>query len=90
VGKGGVLHGELASALYGQAEAPLLASYVGGLGGRDIPPEEFFQIARELVQAIAARQAPPPRLLYTAGELRQIRNLQAIASVERGAPGVAA
>ncbi|OFZ96808.1 MAG: pyruvate synthase [Betaproteobacteria bacterium RIFCSPLOWO2_02_67_12] len=90
VGKGGVLHGELASALYGQAEAPLLASYVGGLGGRDIAPEEFFQIARELGEAIAARQAPPPRLLYTAGELRQMRNLQAIAAAERSVPGVAA
>lgn len=89
-GKGGALHGELASALYGQPEAPLLASYVGGLGGRDIPPEEFFQIARELEQAIAERHAPPPRLLYTAGELRQMRNLQAIAAVERRATGTAA
>ena len=90
VGKGGVLHCELASALYGQPEAPLLASYVGGLGGRDIPQEEFFQIARELEQAIAARRVPPPRLLYTAGEERQMRNLQAIAAVERGTPGIAA
>lgn len=90
VGKGGVLHCELASALYGQPEAPLLASYVGGLGGRDIAPEEFFQIARELDQAIAARRVPPPRLLYTAGEERQMRNLQAIAAVERGAAGGAA
>ena len=80
VGKGGVLFAELASALYGQPEAPLLASYVGGLGGRDISAEEFFRIADELRSAIAANRAPPgPRLLYTEGELRQIRNLQAIA-----------
>jgi pyruvate ferredoxin oxidoreductase alpha subunit len=26
---------------------------------------------------------PPPRLLYTAGELREVRKLQAIAQVER-------
>jgi pyruvate ferredoxin oxidoreductase alpha subunit len=89
-GKGGALHGELASALYGQPQAPLLASYVGGLGGRDIAPEEFFQIARELEQAIVKRQTPPPRLLYTAGELRQMRNLQAIAAVERRVIGAAA
>ena len=83
VGKGGVLHAELASALYGQAEAPLLASYVGGLGGRDIAPEEFYQIARELREALASRHAPKPRLLYTADELRQMRKLQAIAVAER-------
>lgn len=86
VGKGGVLHGELASVLYGQPDAPLLASYIGGLGGRDISAEEFFQIARELQDAVQARRAPPPRLLYTAGELRQMRNLQAIAAGERGMP----
>ncbi|TAK37573.1 MAG: pyruvate synthase [Betaproteobacteria bacterium] len=85
VGKGGVLHGELASVLYGQPDAPLLASYVGGLGGRDISAEEFFQIARELQDAVLAGRVPPPRLLYTAGELRQMRNLQAIAA----APGIA-
>jgi pyruvate ferredoxin oxidoreductase alpha subunit len=90
VGKGGVLHGELASVLYGQPDAPLLASYVGGLGGRDISAEEFFQIARELQDAVLARRVPPPRLLYTAGELRQMRNLQAIAAAERGIPGARA
>ncbi|TAK41541.1 MAG: pyruvate synthase [Betaproteobacteria bacterium] len=86
VGKGGVLHGELASVLYGQPDAPLLASYIGGLGGRDISAGEFFQIARELQDAVLARRVPPPRLLYTAGELRQMRNLQAIAAGERGMP----
>ncbi len=86
-GKGGVLYAELASVLYGQPDAPLLASYVAGLGGRDISAEEFFQIARELQDAVQARRAPPPRLLYTADELRQMRNLQAIAAVERIAAG---
>ncbi|TAN56535.1 MAG: pyruvate synthase [Betaproteobacteria bacterium] len=90
VGKGGVLHGELASVLYGQPDAPLLASYVGGLGGRDISAEEFFRIARELQDAVLAGRVPPPRLLYTAGELRQMRNLQAIAAAGRGVPGARA
>ena len=90
VGKGGVLHGELASVLYGQPDAPLLASYVGGLGGRDISAEEFFRIARELQDAVLARRVPPPRLLYTAGELRQMRNLQAIAAAGHGVPGARA
>ncbi|MDH3776334.1 MAG: pyruvate synthase, partial [Desulfobulbaceae bacterium] len=44
MGKGGVLHTEIASALYGQHEAPsILASFIGGLGGRDISAEEFYE-----------------------------------------------
>jgi pyruvate ferredoxin oxidoreductase alpha subunit len=86
VGKGGVLHAEVASALYGVAGAPpILASVVAGLGGRDIAPEEFFELARDLAAAAASGQPPPPRLLFTAEELRETRKLQAIAQVERHA-----
>jgi pyruvate ferredoxin oxidoreductase alpha subunit len=83
MGKGGVLHTELCEALYGQSDAPLLASFIGGLGGRDLPAEEFFAIADVLAQAVKAGVAPPPRLLYTERELREMRKLQAIAHVER-------
>ena len=34
-------------------------------------------------QAAQTGQAPPPRLLYTEAELREVRKLQAIAHVER-------
>jgi pyruvate ferredoxin oxidoreductase alpha subunit len=88
-GAGGVLHGELATALYGQPSAPpVLASFIGGLGGRDIPPEEFYEIARVLREAAASGETPPPRLLYTESELRETRKLQAIARVERAELGV--
>lgn len=84
IGKGGILHSELASALYGQKGAPpILASFVGGLGGRDISAEEFFQMAEVTRRAADSGKTPPPRLLYNRDELRQIRNLQAIAHVER-------
>jgi len=84
MGKGGVLHTEFASALYGQKDAPpILASFVGGLGGRDIPPEEFFAIAEVLRQATKTGVTPPPRLLFSEHELREVRKLQAIAHVER-------
>ena len=83
-GKGGVLHAEVASALYGTDDAPpILASFVGGLGGRDIAPEEFFEMARVLRTAADDGKTPPPRLLYTDDELRETRKLQAIAMVER-------
>jgi pyruvate ferredoxin oxidoreductase alpha subunit len=84
MGMGGVLHAELASALYGIPGAPpILASFVGGLGGRDISAEEFYAIADDLQQAIANGVAPEPSLLYTDAELRQHRGLQAIAMTER-------
>ncbi len=84
MGKGGVLHTELLSALYGQPHAPpVVASFVGGLGGRDISAEEFYEMAETLRHAVDTGHTPPPRLLYKQNELREIRKLQAIAHVER-------
>ena len=84
MGKGGVLHSELASALYGkQGAPPILASFIGGLGGRDITAQEFYEIARILRDASAKGETPPPRLLYTEDEMRQVQALQAVAHVER-------
>ncbi len=61
----------------------VLASFIGGLGGRDISSEEFFTIAATLREAVNENRTPPPRLLYTEKELREVRKLQAIAHVER-------
>ncbi len=84
MGMGGVLHSELSSALYGQPQAPaLLASFIGGLGGRDISLEEFFEIVKVTRRAAEQGEPLPPRLLYTENELREMRKLQAVASVER-------
>ncbi|MDH3727683.1 MAG: hypothetical protein OER77_09140 [Myxococcales bacterium] len=84
MGKGGVLHAEIASALYGRRDSPpILLSFIGGLGGRDISPEELYEIAAETRKAAEDGRTPPPRLLYTRDELREIRKLQAIAEVER-------
>lgn len=84
MGMGGVLHAELAGALYGHPQAPpQLLSFIGGLGGRDISMEELFEMADVTRNAVAKKQTPPPRLLYTEQELREMRKLQAVASVER-------
>jgi len=84
MGKGGVLHTELASALYGSAGAPpVLLSFVGGLGGRDIGQGEFFAMVEAVREAAASGRVPPPRLLFTDEELREVRRLQTIAQVER-------
>jgi len=89
IGGGGILATELSAALYGIAGAPLIASFVGGLGGRDIPPGEFDAMAAALKDAADAGKAPPPRLLFTADELRQVRKMQAVAAVERHELGAA-
>lgn len=89
MGKGGVLATEIASALYGCRNAPLIASYVGGLGGRDIGPGEFEAMAKEALEAARKGEAPEPRLLYTVSELREVRKLQAIALAERRETGAA-
>jgi len=86
MGKGGVLHSELASALYGQPDAPaVLNSYIGGLGGRDIGPEEFYAIAKETLADAENGSPRPARLMYKEDELREVRKMQAIAVVEKQA-----
>jgi pyruvate ferredoxin oxidoreductase alpha subunit len=83
MGMGGILHSEIAMALYGMNDAPgVLASYIGGLGGRNISQQEFFEMIREIKQASDKGERLQPRLLYTQGELTEIRNLQAIAQAE--------
>ena len=86
-GFGGVLHGELCSALYGEARAPVLVSFIGGLGGRDIAQEELFEIARVTRESAERGRTPPPRLLYTREELRELRKLQTLALAERDSLG---
>ncbi len=83
MGKGGILHAEVASVLYSlRSAAPMLTSFIGGLGGRDIAPEEFFEIVSVTEAAVRSDETPPPRLLYTERELREMRKLQTIAEAE--------
>ena len=83
MGMGGVLHSEVATALYGIKDAPaVLASYIGGLGGRDISQQEFFEMINEIKQACDKGETLAPRLLYTQNELTEMRKLQAIAQAE--------
>jgi pyruvate ferredoxin oxidoreductase alpha subunit len=87
MGKGGILFTELASVLYGKPLAPLMVSFIAGLGGRDIQEEEFFEIAKITLDAVRTGEVPEPRMLFSADELRQIRKMQAIARVERSNHG---
>lgn len=82
-GKGGILHGELASALYNAAQRPkALVSFIGGLGGRDISDAEFLEMAKITDRAASSGEVPPPRLLYSREELAQMHGLQAMAAAK--------
>jgi pyruvate ferredoxin oxidoreductase alpha subunit len=61
-----------------------LVSFIGGLGGRDIEQEEFFEMAQITQQAADDGHPPPPRLLYTSSELREIKKMQTIALHQGG------
>ena len=84
VGLGGITVTEIAHALYAHADRPPLLSYVGGLGGKDISEQEFQRIVSDLRIAAATGETPPPRLLFTAAEAKQMRALLGIAGKEIG------
>jgi pyruvate ferredoxin oxidoreductase alpha subunit len=82
-GMGGVLHAEIGSSLYGLKDSqPILVSFIGGLGGRDISAEEFYEMANVTALAVKEGHAPAPRLLLTQEELADVRRMQEIAGVE--------
>jgi pyruvate ferredoxin oxidoreductase alpha subunit len=83
MGMGGILNSEVRGALYGTPGAPpTVSSYIGGLGGRDIGLAEFVAMYDETAHAAETGHTPPPRLLYTEGELREMRKFQAIAAAD--------
>jgi pyruvate ferredoxin oxidoreductase alpha subunit len=84
LGKGGILYTELASALYSMTDSrPVLVSFIGGLGGRDITREEFYEMVAVTMKAVKTGKPPPPRLIYRKEELVQMKGLQSIARVEQ-------
>jgi hypothetical protein len=82
-----VMIGSFATKAKAAVDALRAAGQAVGLGGRDIADDELFEIARVTAEAGALGRAPPPRLLYTAGELRELRTLQTLAHVERNSLG---
>jgi pyruvate ferredoxin oxidoreductase alpha subunit len=79
VGKGGILYSEISSALYHEKERPLLLSFIGGLGGKNISPDEFEFIFDAMIHAVDTGKVPAPHLLYTAEEWKQMEGLKKMA-----------
>ncbi|MDH3349382.1 MAG: pyruvate synthase [Desulfobulbaceae bacterium] len=86
LGMGGVLHQETAAALYPLITRPILAAFVGGLGGRDISAEEFYSMAETIREAVKTGETPPQRLLYTEKENTDMQQLQRIAGTHTTSP----
>ncbi len=79
-GKGGTLHNEITGALYGRPGAPpVVTSFIGGLGGRDISIEEFREMAVITRNACDTGIVPPPKLLFTQSEMDAVTKMQTLA-----------
>jgi pyruvate ferredoxin oxidoreductase alpha subunit len=76
-GLGGILFHELAGALSGLPEVPVLRSFIGGLGGKDLSAAEFDHVLNVLESADSS--AAGPELLMTASEWDGVRQRLAIA-----------
>ena len=80
VGKGGILHAEVASCLCNERQGPLVLSFIGGLGGKNISPEEFAFIFEKMREAVDTGEVlPTPYLLYTEKEWDEMRRMKELA-----------
>jgi len=79
VGKGGVIYSEVTSSVTNEEDRPLLLSFIGGLGGKNIGHGEFDFIFDTVVKAVDTGKAPPPHLLYTEDEWKMMERWKGIA-----------
>lgn len=79
IGKGGILYSEIAGALYHEQERPLLLSFIGGLGGKNISSREFEFIFDSMIKADTTGEISAPLLLYTEGEWKEMERLKHLA-----------
>jgi pyruvate ferredoxin oxidoreductase alpha subunit len=74
-GLGGILYHELAGALANSSHRPpVLRSFIGGLGGKDISHAEFDHVLDVLDKAAADEQVAEPELLMTRNEWQQVQD----------------
>ncbi len=79
-GLGGILYQEVAAVLTDVSEKPpVVRSFIGGLGGKDISQAEFDHILAVLDDRQPARHASQPELLFTAGEWSRVKQALAMA-----------
>ncbi len=79
IGKGGILHSEIASCLYNEKRRPRLLSFIGGLGGKNISPGEFEFIFDKMIKGEEGEEVETSQLLYTEEEWKEMARLKGIA-----------
>ena len=79
VGKGGILHSEIASCLYNEKHRPFLLSFIGGLGGKNISPGEFEFIFNKMIKGVDTEEVGTSQLLYTEEEWNEMAGLKRLA-----------
>jgi len=79
IGEGGILHSEIASCLYNLKHRPLLLSFIGGLGGKNISPGEFVFIFNKMIKGVDTEEVERCQLLYTEEEWNEMAGLKRIA-----------
>jgi pyruvate ferredoxin oxidoreductase alpha subunit len=55
-GIGGPVCSEIKAALYQQPKRPRIFSFIGGLGGRDVPPEQFEEMVQQAMKMKGKRK----------------------------------
>ncbi|MCP5005477.1 MAG: pyruvate synthase [Planctomycetes bacterium] len=79
-GSGGILFKEVSAALYHETHRPrVLLSFVGGLGGKDIGPDEFNYTIEMMKKSIETGVVPGTQILYTENDMRQMNGLLKVA-----------
>ena len=61
---GGPLFTEVRNALYEQDSRPIILGYYGGLGGRDVTPNDFEAMYKELLKVKTTGKAPRNLVKY--------------------------
>lgn len=79
IGSGGIFYNEIAASLCNEPKRPVILSFIGGLGGKDISAAEFQKILEDTILASGSGVVPETQLLYTEGEWEQMKHLLEIA-----------
>jgi pyruvate ferredoxin oxidoreductase alpha subunit len=79
IGKGGILHSEIASCLCNENQKPLLLSFISGLGGKNISQREFEFIFDSMIKAFDTGEVTTQNLLYTEDDWHDTERLKRIA-----------
>jgi pyruvate ferredoxin oxidoreductase alpha subunit len=73
------LHAEIASCLVNLTRKPRLLSFIGGLGGKNISPQEFEFIFTKLIEAADREEVEPTQLLFTEQEWNEMASSKRLA-----------